>query len=157
MKAEQKEFFDTIDSFRKLKLNSILPGITHGDSGILNLIYCCRERASGEGIKISDLVRESQLPPPAISRSLRALESKGLVTRTVDPQDRRNTFVILTPAGEEMREEVDKILSDLADAIFGTLGDETVQKLIEYLKSFLEASRIEIERRKYEGRKGERE
>ena len=159
MREEQKEFFEIMQAFRKLHLSSMLPDISHGEFGVLKAIQCC-ERIGSKGtggVKVSEIVRHMQLPPPAISRALRMLEEKELVLRDVDKQDRRNTFVRLTAKGEGLIEEADCIMEDFGDAVFGNLGEETMRKLNGYLRKFVETSKIEIEKRKYNNKKGESE
>jgi DNA-binding MarR family transcriptional regulator len=54
-----------------------------------------------------------------VSRQLAALEEAGLVSRTVDPKDRRAALVEVTPAGRDAmdaaRREWRRTLADLAD------------------------------------------
>jgi DNA-binding MarR family transcriptional regulator len=49
-------------------------------------------------------VRES-VQPPTLTRIVTALEARGLVSRFVDPVDRRVARVAVTPAGEAVLEE----------------------------------------------------
>lgn len=159
MTEEQKTFFKIMDSFRKLNLSSMLPNISHGELGVLKAIRCCRRcsEEEQEGVKVSVIVQKMHLPPPAVSRALRILEEKELVQRDVDRKDRRNTFVTVTAKGEALVEEADCIMEDFCDAVFGNLGAETMQKLNSYLQKFVETSKIEIEKRKYNEKKGESE
>ncbi len=159
MRTERQEFFNIMNSFRKLNISSMLPEISHGEFGILKMIGCCSGQGeSGEsGVKISYIVRQMCVPPSAVSRSLRSLESKAMVERKVDPADRRNTFVMLTEKGRETLNEVETIMEDFSDAVVGNLGDETMWKLNGYLRALLETSKEEIEKRKYTAKKGERE
>ncbi|MGC2871813.1 MarR family winged helix-turn-helix transcriptional regulator [Ihubacter sp. mB4P-1] len=158
MKKEQQEFFEIMHSLRKLNLSSMLPNITHGDFGILKVIQCCgRCEEKTRRVRVSEIVKETQLPPPAISRCLRGLEHRGYVQRAVDRNDRRNTFVEVTEEGEALIEKVDGVMNEFADAVFVNIGDETMQKLNRYLREFVDVSRAEIEKRKYKGEKGERE
>ena len=159
MREEQKNFFDIMHSFRKLNLSSMLPGISHGELGVLKMIQHC-QRCSGVdqgGVKVSLIVKEMHLPPPAISRALRVLEEKELVLRDVDKKDRRNTFVKVTEKGIARIAEADCIMEEFSDAVFGNLGADTLQKLNDYLQKFVETSKIEIEKRKYNEKKGESE
>lgn len=199
MKAEQREFIEIMDSFRKLNIACMLPAeISHGEFSLLKMIQyrieseagsfaeCTAERAeteSGkcggnpagrgaagsladtgteedsadadapknfcEGVKVSWLVKKSHVPAPAVSRTLRTLEQKGFIERTVDKEDRRNTFVSLTEVGFSINREIDNIMEGFADAVFGNMGEETMQKMNGYLKQFLETSRCEIEKRRY--------
>ena len=48
-------------------------------------------------------------------------------------------------------------MEEFSDAVFGNLGADTMQKLNDYLQKFVETSKIEIEKRKYNEKKGESE
>lgn len=203
MKAEQREFIEIMDSFRKLNIVCMLPAeISHGEFSLLKMIQhriereddsstgytaVCTETEAGTGgktvtekgtagslaasgtqkisadadapenfcggVKVSWLVKKSHVPASAVSRTLRTLEQKGFIERTVDKADRRNTFVSLTEAGFSINREIDNIMEGFADAVFGNMGEETMQKMNGYLKQFLETSRCEIERRRYTDKK----
>ena len=159
MKDEQKEFFEVLISFRKLNISSMLPNITHGDFCILKRINQCSQSSGleSEKVKVSDIVKQLMVPPSAVSRGLRSLEERELIVRTVDKKDRRNTFVELTPAGKDMVDQVDEIMTDFADAVCGNLGQDTMRKLNGYLRQLRETAMTEIEKRKYKGEKGETE
>lgn len=172
MKAEQREFIDIMDSFRKLNIACMLPAeISHGEFSLLKMIQrrvesedasgekedtgVCSDKTerNGRGVKVSWLVKKARVPAPAISRTLRTLEQKGFIERTVDKDDRRNTFVSLTEAGTAINREIDGIMEGFADAVFGNMGEETMQRMNGYLKQFLETSRNEIEKRRYTDKK----
>ncbi len=155
MKEEQREFFDIMSSFRKLNISTMLPDINHGDFGILKMIDYCHEHCEGQGVKVSNIVRCKNVPAPAVSRSLRALEQKGYIIRSVDRNDRRNTYVELTDAGYTVLRETEAIMNDFADAVFGQMGDENTKKLNAFLREFLETAEKEIAVRRYKGKKGE--
>ena len=157
MKEEQKEFFDTMNSFRKLNISSMLPSINHGDFGILKMIDYCNQHSDGQGVKVSTIVRCKKVPAPAVSRSLRSLEQKGYIIRSVDRYDRRNTYVELTDEGYKIFRETEGIMSDFADAVFGQMGDENMKRLNAFLREFLAAAEKEVALRKYKGKKGETE
>ena len=146
MKEEQKEFFDIMTSFRKLNISTMLPDINHGDFGILKMIDYCSERSRGKSV-----------PAPAVSRSLRSLEQKGYIIRSVDRNDRRNTYVEVTDAGYAVLRETDAIMNDFADAVFGRMGDENMKKLNSFLREFLDTAEKEVALRRYKGKKGETE
>lgn len=159
MKETQKNFFDIMESFRKLNISSMMP-LAHGEFAVLKVIQCCARGEKGgceTKVKVSSIVREMRMPPPAISRALRILEQKGLVVRTVDTEDRRNTFVEVTEQGYATIDEVDTIMEDFASAVFDDLGEETMQRLNTYFSRLLEISKTEIEKRKYSNKKGESE
>jgi DNA-binding MarR family transcriptional regulator len=80
---------------------------------LLNLI---RDRGP---IRASELVDLMSVDQSTVSRQLAALEEAGLVSRSVDPSDRRAALVEVTPVGNEAmdaaRREWRNTLADLAE------------------------------------------
>lgn len=55
-------------------------------------------------LTLGDLAARERVAPPTITRAVAGLESEGLVTRRVDPDDRRVARVEVTPAGRRLLE-----------------------------------------------------
>jgi DNA-binding MarR family transcriptional regulator len=51
---------------------------------------------------VSALAEREHVSPPAITRSVVALEARGLVDRVTDPSDRRQVLVSLSARGREL-------------------------------------------------------
>lgn len=156
MREEQKIFFEIMSEFKKLNMSVILPGISHGDHMLLQTIRRLEENRK-DSVKVSQVVRFLGLPPPAVSRGLRILDQKGYIRRTVDESDRRNTFVTLTEGGRSILREADLAVENFSEAVFDNIGDETMERLNEYFRRFLEASKEELAKRKQDknNREGE--
>ena len=134
------ELFKTMNQFRKLHMADMMPEqLNQGDFFTLNHIM----DAEDGKITISKLARKTKVLPSAISRTLRGLEALHYVERTVDQDDRRNTYVTLTEAGRAVTLECRQIMQD-----FG------MKQLIGYLNEIYNISRTEIEARKHSDRKG---
>lgn len=150
MKQEHRELIRIFEGFRKLNVASILPNLTHAEFGILKTISCCHKTdPCEEGIKISDIIGHLKVPGPAASRTMKSLEEQGLIIRTVNKQDRRNVYVRLTEAGTARLAEADQILDEFQDAVFGSMGVENMNRLIQYLQELQEVMAQEINARKY--------
>lgn len=151
MKKEQREFFTLLEEFRKLNISSMLPNIPHGDFCIMKTIHDLKTfKGQQTDIRVSDIVETMQAPPPAISRGLRSLEERGLIKRSVDERDRRNTFVELTAEGQKLSDELDGIMEDFVDAVFVRMGAEPFEELNRNLKLMVQVSQEEIAKRKYQ-------
>ncbi|MBW8871677.1 MAG: MarR family transcriptional regulator, partial [Leifsonia sp.] len=72
---------------------------------------------------------------PTITRIVAELESRGLVERTPDPEDRRSLFVSGTEAGTELLLEA---RSDRARAVAEVLGELTPEQ-VEAVRAALPA------------------
>lgn len=158
MKNSCYELFRIMHAFKRLNIGSMLPDkITQGEFGIMSMIRYAKPVEGRESITVSDIVSHTHLAPPAVSRSLKSLEEKGCIVRTVDKKDRRNTYVSLTEKGTSYIEECGEIMRDFSDAVFGGLGEENLEQLISYMKKILELSEREIAKRNYKTRKDEAE
>jgi len=136
-----------MSSFKKLRLYSICPSVNPPDYGVLRTIKALREKNDGGVVRVSDIVNKMQVPPPAVSRSLRNLEQKGLTERNVDKNDRRNTCVSITPEGVSLLTETEKSMSEFSEAVFGQMGEENVRKLNAAMRQLLNAAETELARR----------
>ncbi len=85
-----------------------------------------------EGMRLRDLNRLVLLSQPSLSRMIDRLERRGLVSRSVPPEDARGTLVALTDAGRAAQRRVGRkhavtitecMLPGMTDAELGTLGD----------------------------------
>lgn len=65
---------------------------------------------------LNELTKQVARDKSQMTRSIRALEAKGLVARKASPDDARVTLVHLTPAG-------DKVVSTLQQAVAETIND----------------------------------
>ncbi|HYL07082.1 MAG TPA: MarR family transcriptional regulator [Candidatus Udaeobacter sp.] len=70
-------------------------GLTFGQRRLLRRL---REGPRSAGALASEL----GVAAPSLTRQLQKLEDKGLIVRTMDPEDRRRVVVTLTPAGDKV-------------------------------------------------------
>lgn len=75
-----------------------------------------------------------------------------MVERTVDRDDRRNTFVTITESGNATIDRALGEMDSFADAVFSQLGEEKSKQINEYFRQLLEAAEAEIEKRKDKGK-----
>jgi DNA-binding MarR family transcriptional regulator len=98
----------------------------------------------GQARALAVLARDGEVRPGTLAEQLRiaarsgtevidALEERGLVTRSPDPDDRRATLVRLTPAGQRVAAEVRAAQRADAQAFFGRLSPEDTTALIRIL------------------------
>ena len=171
MEELQRELFRTFLSFNRLHISRILPGINMGDFTILKTLRKLEDYSRGlssdakikegtvadaekkspwEGIGVSAIVEELDVPASSVSRSLRSLEEREYVVRYVNKKDRRNTYVEMTPEGEAILEESEQIISDFCNAVFRHVGEEDIHRLISYFTKFRDITEEEIQKRKYQ-------
>ena len=98
-------------------------------------------RSPGSELRMSELAAQTSLTPSGLTRSVDRLQEQGLVARRVCPEDRRGSFAVLTPTGQELMDRaipehvahVDEVLSDL----FTPEEEETLAALLRRLRDHL--------------------
>ena len=86
------------------------------------------------GVTISELSEFTQMTPSAVSQTVKALEEKGYIERTMNSSDRRLVFVTLSKQGYQIFQEAEKVFMDYLDNITELLGKEDTDRLIGLLE-----------------------
>ena len=73
------------------------------------------------GVRSKELAEHLRIAPRSATEVVDALESKGLVSRSTDPTDRRATLVALTDRGRELSEEVRRLRGVESEKLFQRL------------------------------------
>lgn len=94
-------------------------------------------RAPGRQMSAGALLRESQVTAGAISNRVARLEAQGWVRRDVDPADRRQVLVTLTPAGERHAEKILGIKTTAEQRLFGQTSPAAIERMSEDLRNLL--------------------
>lgn len=131
-KMLQSELVQLMRRMRKARLNVLSEQVIYTEYYALEQIsQYGREHPGSVGIYVSELALSMNIVPPAASRLLNSMEGKGLIARKVDPGDRRNTFVCLTAAGEEILAQTAKDMDALKAQLVRRMGREDLITLIE--------------------------
>lgn len=79
------------------------------DAGLITMevydILIALECAPEQRVRMTELAELSLLSPSGITRLIDRLERLGYVRRESNAKDRRSTFAVLTPLGQETREQ----------------------------------------------------
>ena len=100
---EERELFEAARALRATlaKLNRRLraqdDSADIGSTGLSLLGRLAREGPSTAAL----LATQERLQPQSLTRTLRTLEARGLITRVADDADRRRSTITITPAGIE--------------------------------------------------------
>lgn len=116
------------EQFRRVRqFMNVIPfktRISHGEFCILNIIMC-----GGNDITVSEIAAEMDVTPPAVSRSLKSLESKGLVKRETNLINRRNTMVRLTETGLDILKSSRRQMDAVMQYVEEKMGEERKSQL----------------------------
>ncbi|WP_243838589.1 MarR family winged helix-turn-helix transcriptional regulator [Nitratidesulfovibrio liaohensis] len=85
---------------------------------------------AGDGVSQEELAEKLHFDKGSAARSLAKLEAAGLVTRTVNPHNRRQLVITLTPQAEALRAPFLAALRELTETMVrGFSGEEREQAL----------------------------
>ncbi|TSE08401.1 MULTISPECIES: MarR family winged helix-turn-helix transcriptional regulator [Aquimarina] len=87
-----------------------------------------------DGQPQNDLAFITHRDKTSMTRLVNTMESKKLVVRKSDENDRRVNRIFLTDYGKEVIEKVQPIMYDLIPAVQESLDDEEIETLIAVLK-----------------------
>ena len=97
-------FVSRLHTMSKRGMRGALADCPRCHFGMLENLHILIEQRGVEGaIYVSEVARAMRQPMPAVSRGLRMMEQDGSIVRETDPNDRRKTFVRITPQGEQAR------------------------------------------------------
>jgi DNA-binding MarR family transcriptional regulator len=89
------------------------------------------------GVSQRRLMRELNLTSGTVSVRVERLAERGLVTSSEDPRDRRNTLVVLTPAGHELFDRVTPAHIATENRLLAALSAGQVAELVTLLRQLL--------------------
>jgi DNA-binding MarR family transcriptional regulator len=85
--------------------------------------------------------RHVRLDPSDVTATVDALEAAGLVTRSVDPADRRRRLVALTAEGRRALDGATALADRVADDLLAPLDPDRRRELHRDLRAVLDARR----------------
>ena len=142
MKDAFEKLFRAVHQFKKLNVSDLIPGLSSSEFSVMGAILQMGENGK---ITSSELAAKTKTLPPAVSRTLRGLEEKGYVERSVDKKDRRNTYISLTEKGWKKGEEVRDRMQDFGCSVMSQLKEEDIDQLVDYLDRIYEIAEKEID------------
>jgi DNA-binding MarR family transcriptional regulator len=123
-------FWAVAGRLRRQARETVAPfGVTPGQARALGAL----DRHGG--LRHGTLSEHLRISPRSGTEVVDALEERGLVRRSPDPDDRRATLVALTGAGEEVAAGLRAARRAEAESLFGTLPPADREALTRILRS----------------------
>ncbi|MCD7829094.1 MAG: MarR family transcriptional regulator [Clostridiales bacterium] len=132
-------FYQNLDRLRKLKL-----GFADRPMKLLEFLMLTtiedyhKKHPEVQGIYVSALADQLDLAVPAVSKQLRHMEQQGWLVRTVDQQNRRNTFVSLSAPGRKALTEEESFYLEMSSRVFQQMGEERCLSIIDGISEILD-------------------
>jgi homoprotocatechuate degradation regulator HpaR len=96
-------------------------------------------------LDVTSLAEQSYLMGPSLSRILRDLAKRGLISRRVSSSDARRFFHTLTGRGHKLLDEVSPAFNPVYRDIEARFGVDRIRELNERLSALLEAIRSDAD------------
>ncbi|MAL77881.1 MAG: MarR family transcriptional regulator [Sneathiella sp.] len=77
---------------------------------------------------VSELTQYSAMEKMTVARAITDLESNGLVSRSVDKEDRRRTLIKLTGRGAEVYDQISELGLQFEDELLSVLSEEEIER-----------------------------
>lgn len=123
-----KQFLNTTQQLRQSQHQKMMDETMRGEAFLIMYISI-----RGGDVLPSEISNKMNITSARVAAALSSLESKGLVTRAMDPSDRRKVLVSLTPAGEEMAKSYEQKAFDHAKRMLEKLGEEDAVQFVRIL------------------------
>ena len=131
-----KEIIQNLIYPRKIPFSVLLSDLS-GNDFILIASFLAYEEEHGNHITVNELASRMDVTVPAVSRSLRRLEERGLIKRVCNKDCRRNTFVKISACGRKLFETNRKVIEHMVDKLIDEFSVEEIEASIAFNKKVL--------------------
>lgn len=83
---------------------------------------------------VSELAKQKRISRPAASQIVETLVQRGLIRRQVNPQDRRQVFLVLTDSGNALLDAISQKTRHWTLELFSPLNSEEVSQITQALE-----------------------
>lgn len=96
---------------------------------------------------VGELVRVFGLKASTLTSMLDRLERRGLVTREVDPEDRRSFLVRITGEGEAVADRVNRIVRDFERKVLARVSARDLRGFEAVLAAVADVTQVDVRRK----------
>lgn len=130
------ELISQFVALKHARPNRLVKDSMQGEAFLLQHLYSCEHSALPGEISCRMGISSAR-----IAAALSNLEKKGLVTRRIDPEDRRRVLVDLTEEGKAAAEEHRKKLLGSVTRMLSLLGEEDAKEYVRLTGKIAELSK----------------
>lgn len=129
-----------MEKLSRIKSEGVIIGMTPSEFSVL----CCAEqfprKHNGTAASVADIAALMGVSVPAVSRTLRSLQGRGWIERTIDEDDRRSVRVSITPAGrEKLLDNMSRVVGSL-NRILSVFTEDEMRDVARLYSKFASAT-----------------
>lgn len=148
MEKEYNEFLNLIHALKrtthKFSATSLAPAEFMTLIAIQHISDCSKNATESAGVKVSDISRHMHTSKPDMSKKIRTLEEKELVTRLESKQDKRVTLIQITDKGRTVLSDSKARVDSFLTNVFARMGEDEVEEFIRLCSHMQSAMEDEI-------------
>ena len=139
-----KALFDAC--YQAKRIRELLPPLPEGVSpSYIHFLDTIEDLArQGRQVKVSDISEALQIPRPGVTRTVKEMESKGYLCKQACPEDKRVTYITVTPAGRQLSLRYNEQYFSRLEPFVADIPQEDALCTIETIRRFY---RVMSERR----------
>ena len=119
--------------FGRAPFHEIHRGFSHSEFMVMVTLDRYVHQQQKDGMGAAELAERTRTSPQALSRTLRALESKGMIERQPDPKDRRHTLIRMTDYAREDMREGQMRMKHMFEQVTQRMGEEDLRTLVSLI------------------------
>lgn len=93
-----------------------------------------RDLLDGDALSVTEIARMRGVTTAAVSRQLKSLLQRRLLTQVQDPNDRRKQYLHLTPLGKEIATRLSPVVSDRFFGWVETIGRDDANEFLRLMQ-----------------------
>ncbi|WP_311773360.1 MarR family winged helix-turn-helix transcriptional regulator [Listeria booriae] len=127
-------------NFKRAEMQNFkVPGLKRSETRFLFMLHHgLRHHKHDLGMKVADVTAILRVSKPSVTQQMNALEERGFIIRTQDPEDKRAAYIQLTARGEEIVAKIIETFHKNFEDMTSFLGKEEMERLIALLDKLTE-------------------
>ncbi len=138
------EFMILMNRFKHLDCMGLLKELSPAEFMCMKMLVT-KLFQNGGNVTATELADSMLISGPAISKTLRNLEERGMITRTLNAKNRRTTYVNLTEQGREAYARENQTMNRFGERVMERFGKENAKAFLEQMKSLYRVIERELE------------
>ena len=134
MNKEQlrKEILQKLIYPKKIPLSVVLNELSPAEFTLIASFKSYEKSNEGKHITVNELASNINISVPAVSKTLKKLEDRGLIQRITNKECRRNTFVVISEKGEDLYRYNKEKITLVLDKLMSSFSIEEIQAAISF-------------------------
>jgi len=136
------KLLDSMQALHRARPQKHINESLHGEAFVLRFIAL-----HGDDVLPGEISGEMGVSSARVAAALNSLESKGLITRRIDPRDRRKILVSITPDGKALARQQQQDVVAGAAKMLALLGEQDAKEYVRItgkLAEIASENRIEL-------------